>query len=173
VAPVALDPAAQRALLQGADAWTVNGRIAGSAAGEGFNAQLTLRQQGEETRLQMRSPLGLGSASVRIGRDEVEFSSSRGEKLHGAAALQALNARLGFDAPVASLRYWVLGVPDPSGGEARDQAAGSFEQSGWNVTVAESLPANIGGDAVQIPRRVTIQRENVRLRILIEKFAAR
>jgi outer membrane lipoprotein LolB len=153
----------------------VNGRIAGSVASEGFNAQLTLQQRGEQTRLEMRSPLGLGSASLSIDGDQLEFRSSRGEHLRGEAALQALNARLGFDAPVSSLRYWVLGVPDPAtarAGEGMLPGAGTFDQAGWNISAAEALPARIGGRDAQVPRRVTIRRDNVRLRILIEKFAA-
>src|SRR5205823_11616108 len=40
--------------------------------------------------------------------------TARGQHLDSAAAHADLATRLGFDPPLASLRYWILGVPDPA-----------------------------------------------------------
>jgi outer membrane lipoprotein LolB len=172
-ATVTLDADAQRAFLQQLQAFELSGRIAGAVGKEGFSAQLDLAQRGQRARLGLRSPLGFGSATVEIDGREVQFRSSRGESLSGPAALQALQARLGFEPPLASLRYWLLGVPDPAAPAGAPQSleeGQSFEQDGWRITTRETLPTQAAPGRLELPRRVTLERAPVRLRVLIERW---
>src|SRR6185312_15924710 len=94
---------AQRAALQARMHFELKGRVAVAAAGEGFNANLHWTQDGARSFVTLQGPLGVGGAQV----------TADGERLDSQAAHAALAARLGFDPPLAALRYWVLGVPDP------------------------------------------------------------
>ncbi|MET0292939.1 MAG: outer membrane lipoprotein LolB [Steroidobacteraceae bacterium] len=158
--------------LQGLDRFEVKGRVAGAVGSEGFNAQLDWQQRKADSKLVLRSPLGFGSATVETDGNELRFQSSRGEKASGEAALQALNTRLGFEPPLRSLRYWLLGVADPSGPSVEQigvaGAPAAFQQFGWQVTAAEPRPVASPKGAVSLPRRVTIERAPVRLRVVVD-----
>jgi len=85
--------------------------------------------------------------------------------------MAAIAARLGFEPPVRSLRYWLLGVPDPAAPtQPPVTPAGQFEQNGWRVTVAESKPMVTAGGVVSLPRRVTLERPPVRLRVVVDTW---
>src|SRR5207244_3297776 len=70
-------------------------------------------QTGPRSQLTLEGPLGAGAVQVSAADHELEIVTSRGERLDNAAAHAELAARLGFDPPLPSLRYWILGVPDP------------------------------------------------------------
>ena len=86
----------------------------------------------------------------------------------GAAALAE---RLGFDPPIASLRYWVLGVPDPAqpASESLDpaqQRLTALTQDGWHVDYQSYMSAN----GEPLPARLTLLRDAVRVRLLVDDW---
>jgi len=107
---------------------------------------------------------------VRITSDGKELSvmNSRGERLDSEAARREIEARLGFQPPLGSLRYWVLGVPDPSSpaDEQLDESKrlASLNQEGWQVDYGGYT--DVGGQA--LPSKVTLKRENVRVRLVVD-----
>ena len=87
------------------------------------------------------------------------------------AAHAELAARLGFDVPIASLRYWVLGVPDPAqpAEETLDEAQqrlATLVQDGWHIDYTDYTSAA----GASLPARITLQREAVRVRLLVEDW---
>jgi outer membrane lipoprotein LolB len=169
-----LDAEAERALLQGLDGYGLAGRIGIAARGEGVNAQIELDQRGTRSLLQLRSSLGIGSLRVESDGERFSLQSSRGESLDGAVARDQLAQRLGFEPPLSSLRYWVLGVPDPAmpseplPGDAG--GARGFLQRGWRIEATE-LSGHRAGDAqVGLPRRVTLTAPDVRVRLVVNRW---
>lgn len=166
---------AQRAWLQQVESFDLAGRVAAAVGEEGFSAQLDLEQRGELARLELRSPLGFGSARVETDGRTLNFRSSRGEQFTGDEGLRALAARLGFEPPLASLRYWLMGVPDPAQPVTPlvEGGAGGFEQLGWRVRIDETRPVATPRASLLLPRRVTLERTGVRLRVLVERWNLR
>ena len=168
--PVA-DP---RAFLQSRTRFDLAGRLAGAVGGEGFNAQLQMQQRDARSELVLRSPLGFGSATIRTDGESLEYRSSRGERLSGAEGMAAVAARLGFEPPVRSLRYWLLGVPDPASPStaiaSAPPAGAAFEQDGWRVTVGQTRSTALPAGTIDLPRRVTLERPPVRLRVVVDTW---
>lgn len=167
-APVATSVAweARMPALQQASQWALEGRAAASIGKQGWQASLAWTQKGDIADLHLAGPLGLGAGEVRLGPE--------GLSLDGAAArddaAEILRQRLGFDLPLASLRYWVLGVPDPAAPSevtrnALDRAL-QLIQSGWTIDIARYLPVN--GDG--LPGQLTILQGDVRIRIAIDRW---
>jgi outer membrane lipoprotein LolB len=81
-----------------------------------------------------------------------------------------LQDRLGFELPIQNLRYWLLGVPDPSAPfelARNDQdRAQSLSQAGWRVVYDRYAP--VEGDV--LPARVILSREDVRVRVVIDHW---
>jgi len=161
----------RRPELQARDHFQLTGRVAVAAGGEGFNANLRWTQDGARSQLTLEGPLGVGGAQVTASGDDLTLVTSRGEHIDSEAAHAALATRLGFDPPLASLRYWVLGVPDPSqpASESLDpaqQRLSSLTQDGWRIDYQGYASAN--GQA--LPARLTLQRDSVRVRLFVDNW---
>ena len=174
-APVSLPPGAgweaRRPQLQARAHFELKGRVAVAAGNEGFNASLHWTQDGARSLLTLEGPLGLGGAEVTASGDELNLVTSRGEHMDSDAAHAALAARLGFDPPWSSLRYWVLGVPDPHvpATEALDSEAQrltGLTQAGWRIDYTAYTA--VGADA--LPARLTLQRDTTRVRLLVDDW---
>jgi outer membrane lipoprotein LolB len=165
----------RRAALQSVLHFSLEGRLAAAVGQEGSNASLIWKQNGRRSDLTFRAPLGFGTAQVMRDGDEVQLKSSRGERYSGPVATEALARRLGFEPPLDSLRYWVLGVPDPArpaietpGAEQRLTA---LEQDGWHVEYAEYRSFGAKPLEAVLPRRVNLTREGIRVRLIVDHWA--
>src|SRR5262245_50242913 len=126
---------ARRAELQARQSFNMGGRIAVAAGQDGFNAKLRWQQQGEQSQLALDGPLGVGGVRITAQGNSLTVLNSKGEQLDSAAAQREIEGRLGFEPPFTSLRYWVLGVPDPThpADEVLDatQRLATLQQGGW------------------------------------------
>ena len=161
----------RRPQLQARTHFELRGRVAVAAGDEGFNANLRWTQDGARSQLTFEGPLGVGGAQVTASGDELSLVTSRGERIDNAAARAELAARLGFDPPLSSLRYWVLGVPDPAtpATEALDptqQRLAGLTQDGWHVDYQRYVTAS--GES--LPARLTLQRDAVRVRLAVDEW---
>jgi outer membrane lipoprotein LolB len=161
----------RRPELQAREHFELKGRVAVAAGGEGFNANLRWTQDGARSQLTLEGPLGVGGAQITASGSELTMVTSRGQHIDSDAAHAELATRLGFDPPLGSLRYWVLGVPDPAepATESLDpsqQRLTSLTQGGWRVDYQGYTAA--GGDS--LPARLTLQRDSVRVRLLVDSW---
>jgi outer membrane lipoprotein LolB len=173
--PPLLTPSApwpeRKPALQAQDHFGFHGRVAVAAAGNGFNANLRWRQSGELAQIALEGPLGVGGVQISVSGDDLELSTANGEHIDRAAAQNELRARLGFDVPFASLRYWVRGVPDPHDTDAEildeaQQRLATLVQQDWHIQYQTYMQS--GGEA--LPARMTLEREGVRVRLLVDEW---
>ncbi len=147
----------RRSALQAWPGYDLRGRVAVARGDDGFSAALRWVQEGAKARLELDGPLGVGGARYDLDPTSVD----------GAALEQAL----GVPVPVASLRYWLLGVPDPTLAAEESLEAGAarlaaLRQAGWSVVFARYAP--VPGTRLELPQRIEVTREGVRLRLLVE-----
>ncbi|HVO47380.1 MAG TPA: lipoprotein insertase outer membrane protein LolB [Steroidobacteraceae bacterium] len=171
-APVRESPAqtweTRRPQLQARDQFELRGRVAVATGSDGFNARLRWTQSGARTQMSLDGPLGAGGVQVTADGSDVSIVTSKGEHLDSDAARTELANRLGFDPPLTSLRYWILGVPDPGqpAQESLDaqQRLVSLQQAGWDIQYGDYM--SVGGE--WLPSRLTLQRAGVRLRVIVD-----
>lgn len=163
---------ARRAALQARDQFDMNGRIAVAAAQEGFNAKLRWNQQGQRSQVALDGPLGVGGVRITADGRAINVITSRGEQLDSEAARREIAARLGFNPPLESLRYWVLGVPDPShpADEVLDdeQRLATLRQDGWQIEYGKYAVV----EGQWLPSRMTLKRDDVRVRLVVDGWGA-
>ena len=161
-----------RAHLQSLERFTLKGRVGVAAGNEGFSAGLEWQQQGARSELALNGPLGVGGVRIDAEGEQLRVRNSRGQVLDSDAARQELEQRLGFDPPLMSLRYWVLGVPDPATPATEtlgsDQRLAALEQDGWHI----SYGAYTASGSEQLPQRITLQRGNVRVKLVVSQWQA-
>lgn len=158
----------RRPQLQARDRFELKGRVAVAAGGEGFNARLRWTQIGRETHMSLDGPLGAGGVQVTSDGSAVSIVTSRGEHFDNESARAELTSRLGFDPPLESLRYWILGVPEP-GHEAQEsldpqERLATLQQDGWQIQYTGYM--SVGGE--WLPSKLTLQRQGVRLRVVVD-----
>jgi outer membrane lipoprotein LolB len=160
----------RKAALQARDNFNLNGRIGVAVRQEGFTAKLRWQQRGKQSQLALDGPLGVGGVRITSDGDSLKVINAHGQQLDSEAAKQEIEAKLGFDPPIASLRYWVLGVPDPSSpaDETLDDSKrlATLKQSGWQIDY--TAYTNVRGQT--LPSKATLTREGVRVRLSVDNW---
>lgn len=152
--------------LEHASAWQLNGRAAVALEQQGWQASVDWRQHGGVSDVHLAGPFGAGALTLTL--------TPAGLSLNGAppseAVMGQLQGRLGFELPLDHLRYWLLGIPDPSSAfelmrNPQDRAL-RLAQLGWNIDYDKYMPNN--GDL--LPARLVLTREGVRVRIAVDHW---
>jgi len=158
----------RRPALQNLDRFGLNGRVAVAVGKQGFNAGLRWAQSGTATHLALTGPLGAGGVEVSADGGDLSVVTSSGKRLGDAEARAELRDKLGFEPPLTSLRYWVLGVPDPAAPASvrldPQQRLSSLTQDGWQIDYGSYMPVG----AEWLPRLMTLKREGVRVRMVVD-----
>ena len=161
---------ARRAALQGREHFQIKGRVAVASGADGFTASVHWAQNGTQSTLALDGPLGVGGMHVTSDGTTLSLVNARGERLDSEAARTELRARLGFDAPLASLRYWILGVPDPSTPAVEivdvERRLTSLQQNDWQIDYADYVV--VKGE--WLPGRMTLYRADVRVRLIVDHW---
>lgn len=158
----------RRPALQNLNRFGLNGRVAVAVGNQGFNAGLRWTQTAAVTQLALTGPLGAGGVEVTASGGELSVVTSNGKRLGNDAARQELASKLGFEPPLTSLRYWILGVPDPASAATlqldSQQRLTQLTQGGWHIAYSAYMPVG----AEWLPRLMTLRREDVRLRMVVD-----
>jgi outer membrane lipoprotein LolB len=177
-----------RSELQARDHYALKGRVAVAAGKDGFNAGLRWTQDGAHSQVSLEGPLGVGAVQISADGNNLSIVNSHGDHLDSDAARAELIGRLGFDPPLSSLRYWILGVPDPTMPfnevlDLQQQRLQSLEQGGWQIDYTGYLPAGggvsgagaagaAGAAAAWLPAKMTVQRSGVRVRLIVDGWSS-
>lgn len=151
------------------DAFSLNGRVAVKLDNRGYTATLRWRHTQATDSLQLLSPVG----SV-VGQIEADASgatlTTADKKVHRSDDVQLLTRDvLGWDLPLAGLRYWVTGRADPAEpvqAQERDdrQRLKSLVQNDWRIAYQEYHTDSA------LPARMSLAYERLTLRLIVERW---
>jgi outer membrane lipoprotein LolB len=152
--------------LQRQRSWQLDGRAAVAIAAQGWQATLNWRQRGDAEEVHLSGPFGVGALVLERTPD--------GLSLNGAppsdAVTNQLQEKLGFELPLEHLRFWLLGVPDPSAAfevkRNEQDRASQLRQADWSVDYDRYMP--VAGDL--LPAHLVLSREGVRVRIAVDHW---
>ena len=150
--------------------WTASGRLALAANGEGGSGSFTWGQQGAETTLSIRGPLGAGAMQVTTDGRSLIVTDAEGRHLDSEQAGALLRRRLG-DRPAAR-RAALLDAGRASPGSPSSVADAAvapvrvIEQSGWRIGY-DTFTATGG---VSLPERFTATQGTVRLKVVVDDW---
>lgn len=158
------------ATLRTLDDWTLSARVALATAEDGWSGALTWRQEREDLDLSLRGPLGVGGVRIHGHPGKLMVRTSKGREFVLSDPEAELRREFGWTLPLASMRYWMLGIPDP-GSEARElvDEAGllqQLDQGGWRV----SYDSYREFDGNTLPRKLVIENDEVRIRLAVSRW---
>lgn len=150
--------------------WDLQGRVAVVTKDDGGSGSMEWKQQGEELTFDFMGPLGNGALHIQGDTDGLRVRSSRGDDFITTDPEQDFAERLHAPMPVFSMRYWMLGEPDPHAPfDKRVDARGelvSLSQRGWQVQYQEY--ADVQG--YTLPVRLNMQRGAVHIKVIVNQW---
>lgn len=168
--PELSDWEARQAILQDLSDWAFSGRIGVVSEDDGFNGRLRWRQLGDRFEASVSGPLGAGAVHIEGSKRGIVVTDNDGAVTVLDDPETDLELRYGWTIPVNSLRFWALGIPDPS----RDADTeldhkgylAKLEQGGWTVEITEYR----SGGGQPMPRRITAVNPHSRVRLIIDNW---
>ena len=176
----------RQAALAAIPAWTLAGRIAvnndtasdgapdaaNNNVGSAINVSATLNwaQQPNDYRIEVVPPFGQGAINLEGNDAGVMIRLPGGRRLSAADPEALLYQQTNLRLPISSLRYWVMGRPDPAfaAHKALDDSGRALwlEQSGWRVEFLRYNQIN----GLDMPDKLTVTRPPLRLRLVIDRW---
>ena len=160
-----------QARLDGLTNWELAGRIAVQMENEGWSASLYWRQDQSNYSLRVVAPLGKGTVEISGDADSVRLQTADNRIFENSDVAALMQENLGWEIPVDALIYWIRGLPDPdvatTGLEIDSMGRLTLlKQSEWDV----SYEKYTNTDDYELPARMTVQRDQLKLRLSINKW---
>lgn len=161
----------RQTVLGGISNWEFKGRIAVKAGDEGFSGKFNWTQSSDNFYATVSGPLGMGTVGIKGADQAIVLTDNAGIETVLVDPEAELYYRYGWTIPIASLRYWALGIPDPAmPAETEFDALGRLKklvQSNWVVEISRYRDS--AGQSM--PYKLTATNPNTRVRMVIDKWA--
>ncbi|MFA5370887.1 MAG: lipoprotein insertase outer membrane protein LolB [Sideroxydans sp.] len=154
----------------GVDApFAFNGRIAIRQALRRDNASVRWMHRDGTDEILFLAPLGQTVARITRNAQRVMLETD-GKQYIADDAETLMQQVMGWHLPLSGLRHWVTGMPQPGAPYERELDANGqvsvLQQEGW--TIRYSRYAAPGAEA--LPLRLSLQREGVEVRLVIDEW---
>ena len=104
----------RRDYLRTLDDWRMEGRIALRAGRDGYNGTLSWEQFEDDLDFRFRGPFGFGGFRIHGDVDRLRIKTTGGDEMLLSDPQAEMEERFGWSLPVYSMRFWIVGVSDPS-----------------------------------------------------------
>ncbi|MDP2904237.1 MAG: lipoprotein insertase outer membrane protein LolB [Methylovulum sp.] len=145
--------------------WTFGGRVAITGQKDSWWANISWEHNADKDLIRLSGPLGQGATVIRLTGDMVTVDRGNGDVQSSVQPDVFVSQQVGITVPVQSLRYWVLGLPEPT--QVFEENGSGFKQSGWQVEYKQMQPV----DNQAMPRKITVMNEQVKLKLIIDQWA--
>lgn len=161
-----------RDALSSLDKWEARGRIAVRVGREGWTAGINWRQDAKAYDARVFGPLGGTRYELRGDDHSVQLRTDDDRLLYAEDAESLMRQNLGWGVPVSGFVYWIRGLPAPDSRPAEQTLDDHgrltrLSQDGWQVSYDDYTQS--GG--MDLPGRITLQRNDLRLRLIIHDWA--
>jgi outer membrane lipoprotein LolB len=162
-------PTAPQALHTRNEPWSLHGRIALQAGDKSLSGQVQWQHSSIRDEITLASPLGQGVAQLTSNANGVVLSVPGQPERRASDAATLTRQALGVALPLAGLRYWIEGRPDPERTfEQTLNDAGrlaQLKQDGWVIDYLQYRDA----PAWQ-PRKLSLARDDMNIRLVIDTW---
>lgn len=160
-----------------APAWQMTGRAALSNGSEGGSGRIEWRQGARRSVVTLSAPVTRQSWTLVVDAAGARLEGVPDGPLRGTDATLLLRDATGWEIPVTALGCWLRGAParPEQSGEARiafatDLLPLRIEQGGWTIDYAAWAMDQSSG--VMLPSRVSAQRGDSRVRLIVDRWNA-
>ncbi|CAG1020032.1 Outer-membrane lipoprotein LolB [Patescibacteria group bacterium] len=144
--------------------WSLDGRLSISNTKDSWNANMDWHHDIEKEHIKLSGPLGQGATVIQLTKESVTIDKGDGKAQTSNQPQQFINQQLGMFVPVASLRYWVIGLPEPNVDFV--ETATGFKQAGWLIDYKQMQTVKTN----TLPYKVHVSNEQVKLKLIIDEW---
>jgi outer membrane lipoprotein LolB len=157
--------------LSAIERWTVQGRVAIETAAEGATATINWNQDGESYSMRIVAPLGQGTFELQGNAEAVSLRAPDNKTLTARDPQALMQQSLGWSLPLAGLKYWVRGLPQPDHPveQLRLDEAGrvlDMEQDGWRISLLRYSDVN----GIELPEKIFMASDPLKMRLVISEW---
>lgn len=172
VGPPAAGRATRNAELVALSHWRLDGRIAVQSSTDAFQAGLVWEHEGRQDRVQVSGPLSQGAYSIVLQDKLILIRDNSGNVRTSRNPAALLRQELGVAVPLASLRYWVLGVADPGGAAPipvyDDQGRlQQLRQADWVL----SYLGFVSAADYELPQKLLAESRDIKLKLIVDDWS--
>lgn len=150
-------------------AFTLDGRISVKYDGRHTSGSFHWLHDASSDDITMLAPLGVTVAHIQRNASGASLEAS-GRRYSAPDSAELMQRALGWSLPLDGLPYWVMALPmpgSPASTERNDLGQVSLlHQDGWDIRYT----AYAAAAADSLPLRLTLQRENMEIRLLIDEW---
>ncbi len=146
------------------ESWSFEGRLALTGKNDSWSANINWGHKQDDEKIKLSGPLGQGTTVIRLTGDLVTIDRGDGQVQSSTQPEQFINQQLGMFVPVHFLRYWVVGLPEPT--SAFVETPTGFKQAGWHIDYKQMQPV----DNQSMPHKITVTNEQVKLKLIIDQW---
>jgi outer membrane lipoprotein LolB len=160
----------EQAVKQLAD-WQCIGRIAIRSETEGGTVNLNWHQAGETAKVVLNAPLNQGTVELLGRPDMMLITDASGHRQLTSNPEASIEQLTGWKIPVAALPDWIRGLPHDKNAKVRLNSNGwlkTLSDGGWLIDYESYMP--VPGHDLNMPRKITVSRNDIRLRLVIESW---
>ncbi|MDO9141680.1 MAG: lipoprotein insertase outer membrane protein LolB [Methylobacter sp.] len=150
--------------LYDVERWSFDGRLALTGQTDSWSANISWQHAPELETIKLSGPLGQGAVVISLAGNVVTIDRGGDDVQTSTQPEEFINQQLGMFVPVRSLRYWVVGLPEPSN-TYKDADAG-FNQDGWLNEYKQMQMVNDG----VMPHKMTVMNDQVKLKLIIDRW---
>jgi len=172
--------------LAGIGWWEVKGKLAVKTHKRGGQANMLWKRDGEDHNINLYGPLGGGRVILTRDSDGAVLRDNKKRVYHAPTAEELLYRVAGWQVPFQAMRFWVLGMPNPS--EVYEQSIDDWgrlqtlRQAGWEVEFEEyknfegrELPRKFNMTALPGTQHIVDdeldENDQVRVRVIIKRWS--
>jgi outer membrane lipoprotein LolB len=144
--------------------WSFEGRVSLTGRDDSWTANMDWQHSPDNEKIKLSGPLGQGATVIQLTKDHVTIDRGDGKAQTSNQPEAFINQQLGLFVPVRSLRYWVIGLPEPTGSFV--ETATGFKQAGWLIEYKQMQIVN----NIAMPQKVTVSNEQVKLKLIIDQW---
>lgn len=148
--------------------FSLNGRISVQHGEDSFSGTLDWVANGTIDDLLFSTPLGQGIASLTRTPEGVVLTPAGKQPVHAQTADDLTEKTLGFRLPLAGLRFWIQGHPDPKrpfqSTISENGGIAQLRQDGWVIDYLQYRENR--------PRKIHVTREGLEIRLVIDEWQA-
>jgi len=150
--------------LYNLDNWLFNGRLVITGQNDSWSANINWKHVVDKEEIKLSGPLGQGATVIKLSDDLVSVDRGNGKVQTSEQPEEFINQQLGVFVPIKSLRYWVIGLPEPS--QSFVDTSDGFTQEDWLVRYAQMQAVN----GQSMPRKITVSNSRVKLKLIIDQW---
>jgi len=151
--------------------WKVSGRLSVTTPQQNWTATMHWQQVNDAYQIRFIAPLGQGTYEIR-GNDEAVFIRTAKNEIYQAdTPEELLSKNLGWEVNLASLAYWVRGIPDPNESTNQlllneDNLLSVMEQHGFRISVLRYQDV----DGKSLPGKIFLHSDKIKLKMVIQTW---